>query len=59
MSDKKINIIKAVFFFFVAAACLVIQFMGVPGRGRYYPLAGVVLGLFAGAGYLKRAFDKY
>ena len=57
--DQKINILKAVFFFFVAAACLVIVFMGVPGRGRYYPLVGVPLGIWVGIGYLKKAFDKY
>ena len=59
MSDKKVNIIKAIFCFFIAIGCLDICFMGVPGRGRYYPLVGVVLGIFLGVGFLKRAFDKY
>jgi len=59
MNDKKVNIIKAIFCFFVAIACLVIVFMGVPGRGRYYPIVGVPLGIFVGIGFLKRAFDKY
>ena len=58
-SEKRINIIKAVFCFFVAIACLIICFMGVPGRGRYYPLVGVPLGIFLGIGFLKKAFDKY
>ena len=57
--DKKINLMKAVFFLFVAVACLVIVFMGVPGRGRYYPIVGVPLGIFVAVGYLKKAFDKY
>lgn len=57
--DKKINLVKAAFFLFVAAACLIIVFMGVPGRGKYYPVVGVPLGIFVAVGYLKRAFDKY
>lgn len=57
--DKKINLMKALFFLFVSVACLIIVFMGVPGRGKYYPLVGVALGLFVAVGYLKKAFDKY
>jgi len=57
--DKKINIIKAVFCFFIAIGCLIITFMGVPGRGRYYPFVGVALGIFLGVGFLKKAFDRY
>ena len=58
-NDKRVNIIKAVFCFFVAIACLIICFMGVPARGKYYPFVGVALGIFLGIGFLKRAFDKY
>ena len=57
--DKKINLLKALFFFFVAVACIVIVFMGIPGRGTYYPLIGAPLSILVGVGYLKRAFDKY
>ena len=57
--DKKINLLKAVFFFFVAAACVTIVFMGVPGRGKYYPLVGAPLSVMVAIGYLKKAFDKY
>ena len=57
--EKKINLVKAAFFLFVAVACLVIVFMGVPGRGRYYPLVGAPLSFFVAVGYVKRAFDKY
>ena len=57
--DKKINLVKAAFFVFVAVSCLIICFMGIPGRGKYYPLTGVVLGVFMAVGYLKKAFDKY
>lgn len=57
--DKKMNLVKAVFFFFVAVSCLIICFMGVPGRGKYYPMVGVPLGIFVAVGYLKKAFDKY
>ena len=58
-SDKKVNLMKAAFFLFVAIACVVILFMGVPGRGKHYPLVGAVLSLFVAVGYVKRAFDKY
>ena len=57
--DKKINLMKAVFFLFIAVACLVIVFMGVPGRGKYYPLVGAPLSVFVAIGYFKKAFDKY
>jgi hypothetical protein len=57
--DKKINLLKAAFFLFVAIACLVIMFMGIPGRGRHYPIVGFTLSLFVAVGYVKRAFDKY
>ena len=57
--DKKMNLGKAVFFFFVAVSCLIICFMGVPGRGKYYPMVGVPLSIFVAVGYLKKAFDKY
>lgn len=57
--DKKTNLLKAAFFLFVAIACLVIIFMGVPGRGRYYPIVGAALSVFVAIGYVKRAFDKY
>ena len=57
--EKKINLVKAAFFLFVAAACLVIVFTGIPGRGKYYPIVGVPLSLFVAIGYLKKAFDKY
>ena len=57
--DKKINLLKAAFFLFVAAACVVIVFVGVPGRGKYYPLVGAPLSIFVAVGYFKRAFDKY
>ena len=57
--EKKINLVKAAFFLFVAVACLVIVFMGVPGRGRYYPLVGAPLSIFVAVGYVNRAFDKY
>lgn len=57
--DKQVNLLKAAFFLFVAIACVVIMFMGIPGRGKYYPIVGAALSLFVAVGYVKRAFDKY
>ena len=56
MSNKTANLLKALFFFFVAIVCLLLAFVG-NAKGSY-PYIGALVGTFAGVGFVRRALDK-
>lgn len=58
MSDRAMNILRSIVFFFIAVCCMGLKSIGIASADAKWPYVGVILGVFLGIAYLKQAFSR-